>query len=209
MSKPTSGRNSCDCSLSIFLPITDWICNKLNVKVSYSCTTNMVTIISSHNKIILTDRAAANSTTPPCNCRNKASCLLEEKCRKNSIVYKVFLIQTRSPIIIIRCGEMEFKARFYKHNQSFNYRRKSNTTELSKAFWLAKDAEKIPHLEWCIAARTALYQPEKRSCSLCLLEKLTILRATVANHYKLWLIVVCLNSQVMKRIAYFGDLNLS
>ena len=33
--------------------------------------------------------------------------------------------------------------------------------------------------------------------------------ATVANHSKLWLYVACFDSQVMKRIAYFGDLNLS
>ena len=33
--------------------------------------------------------------------------------------------------------------------------------------------------------------------------------ATVANHSKLWLYVVCFNSQVMKRISYFDDLNLS
>ena len=32
--------------------------------------------------------------------------------------------------------------------------------------------------------------------------------ATVANHSKLWLYVVCFNSQFMKRIAYFGNLNL-
>ena len=58
------------------------ICNKFNVKVSYSCMPNVTAIISRHNKIILSNMTTASSTTPPCNCRNKASRLLEKKCAK-------------------------------------------------------------------------------------------------------------------------------
>ena len=57
------------------------ICNKFNVKVSYSCMLNMATIISRHNKIVLSNKTTANSTTPRCNCRNKVSCPLEGQCR--------------------------------------------------------------------------------------------------------------------------------
>ena len=62
------------------------ICNRFNIKMSYSCMPNMAAIISRHNKIVLFNKTTANSTTPPCNCRNKLSCPLEGKCRKSSIV---------------------------------------------------------------------------------------------------------------------------
>ena len=52
----------------------------------------MAEIISRHNKIVLSNKTTANSTTPPCNCRNKVSCPLEGKCRKSSVFYKACLI---------------------------------------------------------------------------------------------------------------------
>ena len=148
------------------------ICNKVNVKMSYSCMPNMATIISRYNKILLSNRINANSTTPPYNCRNKASCTLEEKCRKSSKIYKACLISGNAANNYHGCCETEFKARLYKHNQSFKYRRKSNATELSKA----KDAKK-KRIKWSIAVHTAPYQPGARSCNICLTEKLTILLA--------------------------------
>ena len=41
------------------------ICNKNNIKVSYSCMPNMAAIISKHNKIALQNRAVFGRTTPP------------------------------------------------------------------------------------------------------------------------------------------------
>ena len=120
------------------------ICNKFNVKVSYSCMPNMAAIISRHNKIVLSNKTTANSTTPPCNCRNKVSCPLEGKCRESSIVYKACLISGNAANNYYGCCETEFTACFNNHNQSFKYRRKSNATELSKAFGTPRTQEKIP-----------------------------------------------------------------
>ena len=47
------------------------VCNKNNIKVSYSCMPNMAAIISRHNKKLLSNRAESACITPPCNCRNK------------------------------------------------------------------------------------------------------------------------------------------
>ena len=88
------------------------ICSKFNVKVSYSCMPNMAAIISSHNEIILSNRTTANSTTPPCNCRNKASYSLEEKCRESSIIYRACLISGNAANNYYGCYKTEFKARF-------------------------------------------------------------------------------------------------
>ena len=136
-------------------------------------------IIYRHNKIILSNRTNTNRTTPPCDCRNKASCQLEGKCRESSIVYKACLISGYAASNYYGCCKMEFNARFYNHNQSFKYRRKSSATELSKAFWQAKEAGKNPRIIWSIAAHTAPYQPGEiyASCNLCLTEKLAILLA--------------------------------
>ena len=79
---------------------------------------------------------------------------------------------------------MEFKTCFNNHNQSFKYRRKSNATELSKAFWQAKDAGKNPCIKWSIVAHTASYHPGAKSCNLCLKEKLTILQADASSTLK-------------------------
>ena len=64
------------------------VCNKNNIKVSYSCMPNMAAIISRHNKKLLSNRDESACTTPPCNCRNKTSCPLKGNCRESSISTK-------------------------------------------------------------------------------------------------------------------------
>ena len=121
------------------------ICNRFNIKLSYSCMPNMAAIISRHNKIVLSNKTTANSTTPPCNCRNKISCPLEGKCRESSIVYKACLLSGNAANNYYGCCETEFKTRFNNHNQSFKFRRKSNATELSmKLFGRPRMQEKTP-----------------------------------------------------------------
>ena len=105
----------------------------------------MATIISRHNKIVLFNKITANSTTPPCNCRNKVSCPLERKCRESSVVYKAWLISGNAANNYYGCCETEFKARFYNHNQSFKYRRKSNAPNYPKLFGRPRTREKPPH----------------------------------------------------------------
>ena len=55
------------------------ICNKFNIKLSYSCMPSTATIIKSHNnKLICT---TTNTDEMPCNCRTKSECSLNGKCR--------------------------------------------------------------------------------------------------------------------------------
>ena len=98
---------------------------------------NMAAIIPRHNKIVLSNKSTANSTTPPCNYRKKISFPLEGKCRESFIVYKACLISGNAANNYYGCCKTVFKARFNNHNQSFKYRRKNNATELSTAFWQA------------------------------------------------------------------------
>ena len=117
-----------------------------------------------------------DNTTPPCNCRAKASFPLKGKCGKKCIIYKATLTSYGSTMHYLGSCEAEFKARFYNQNQSFIYQRKSNATELSKAFWLEKTYGKIPQITWEIVTPTTPNQSGARACMLCITEKYAILQ---------------------------------
>ena len=146
------------------------ICNKNNAKVSYSCMPNMASIISRHYKTLLVNRDECNYAIRSCNYKNKASCPLEGMYGQSSIVYKAATTSGGAARHYYGCSETEFKARFYNHNQSFKYRHKNNSIELSKAVWRAKDAGKDPSIKWSFVAHSAPY-------NLCLTERLCILQA--------------------------------
>ena len=96
---------------------------------------NMAAIISQHNKIALQDRADPRRTTLTCNCRNKANCPLEGRCRESSIMYKATLKSNANGIArhYYGCSETKFKTRFNNHKQNLVHRHKRIATELSKA----------------------------------------------------------------------------
>ena len=58
--------------------------NKNTLNISYSCTRNMKSIISSHNKQILTPK----NKQVGCNCRIKNSCPLDNKCLTAPVIYQ-------------------------------------------------------------------------------------------------------------------------
>ena len=62
------------------------IFNKNNMKVSYSCTDNLQTIIKKHNRKIL-ETSKTPSTENKCNCRKKNDCPLKNNCLTSSVVY--------------------------------------------------------------------------------------------------------------------------
>ena len=151
------------------------VCNHNTQKVSYSCMPNMATIIVSHNKNFLCNKQEPKTTIPLCSCHNSANCPLNGECRKKAVIYKASITSDGSSKHYIGCTETEFKTSYYNHTHSFRYREKRNATELSKAFWNAKDSDHEPTTKWSIADRATAYQPGSRSCNLCLTEKLAIL----------------------------------
>ena len=65
------------------------ICNRNTLKLSYSCMPNIASIISSHNKTILTKHTNAEPTVcDTCKCRQKMSCPLDGKCLAEGVVYQ-------------------------------------------------------------------------------------------------------------------------
>ena len=66
------------------------ICNKSNIKISYSRMPNMSAVITSHKKKLLSTLPKADrppTAHPKCNCRIKTPCSLNSKCKQKSIVY--------------------------------------------------------------------------------------------------------------------------
>ena len=133
-------------------------------------------IIFRHNKALLAQRTKPANTVPLCNSRAKTSCPMKGQCCESSIIYKATLTLDGIGKYYYGCSETEFKTCYYNHNQSFKYWKKCNVTELSKAFWQAKDTGKNPIIEWSIAACTTPYYLQARWCNLCLAEKLFILQ---------------------------------
>ena len=61
--------------------------------------------------------------------------------------------------------------KIYKHNNSFKYESKKNSTELSNFIW-GKNKEKINvDLDWSILDKTKTYSPASKKCMLCFTEK--------------------------------------
>ena len=148
--------------------------NRNNVKVSYSCTQNVKSIINSHNKKV---SAKKNVEKLECNCRKKNECPLNGDCRTSSIVYKCNITAPNHPNkVYIGLTAQEFKDRLQGHNTTFKHEKYRHSTSLSNYVWSLKDNGITPSLKWSIMKHAPAYTNTTKSCSLCLQKKLEILR---------------------------------
>jgi len=157
------------------------IFNKNNVKISYSCMPNMATIITNHNKQII-----SNNTTPlqnGCNCRKKEQCPLDNNCLSTSLVYNAHVTTDEDSTgkNYIGLTEGTFKQRYTQHKLSFQNRKYTNSTELSKYIWKLKDDKKNYVINWSIITSASSYNNMSKRCNLCLAEKLSIIKANKAS----------------------------
>ena len=151
--------------------------NGNNVKVSYSSLPNFKSVINGHNKNILNEQEKPS----PRNCRDKTSCPLNGSCQHKNLVYSCKVstsdVKQNHPHYI-GLTEHTFKDRLYKHNNSFKYESKINSTELSNFIW-GKKKEKInADLDWSILDKAKPYSPASKKCMLCLTEKYHITFST-------------------------------
>ena len=122
--------------VSKHFPKNHWynkIFNKNNIKVSYSCTDNLQTLIKKHNRKIL-ETSKTPSTENNCNCRKKDDCPLKNNCLTSRVVYNAN-VTTESDTTgknYIGLTEGTFKQRYTQHKLSFRNWNYSNSRELSK-----------------------------------------------------------------------------
>ena len=112
------------------------IFNRNTVKVSYSCMNNVKSIITSHNTRIIRKSQPQDISAENCNCRNKHTCPLQNKCMSKDIVYKATILtgNTQDTKHYIGMTSNTFKERYRNHIKSFTHKKYSNETELSKHF---------------------------------------------------------------------------
>ena len=120
------------------------IFNKNNIKVNYSCTDNLQTIIKKHNRKIL-ETSKTPSTENNCNCRKKEKngCPLKNSCLTSSVVHNANVTTESDTIRKNYIGQTEgsFKQRYTQHKLSFRNRNYSNSTEVSKHIWTLKERQ--------------------------------------------------------------------
>ena len=157
------------------------IFNRNNLKVSYSCTTNMANIIKSRNQKILNENNEA-SNKKKCNSRSKNLCPLDGACLTKNIIYEATVTTSSGNArTYIGMTEHRFKTRYNNHKLSFKDWKHSNDTVLSKHIWDLKDGNIDYEINWRIIKRVSTYKGKPSRCNLCLAEKLCFLTTQNAS----------------------------
>ena len=102
------------------------IFNRNMLKLSYSCMSNVKTIISNHNK------AQINKSDPT----NDSNCNpMDGKCNDQNIIYQAEVTTSTSRETYIGLCDTTFKLRYRNHLCSFRNKRYKHATKLSKYIW--------------------------------------------------------------------------
>ena len=106
-----------------------------------------------------------------CNCKQRQECPLDGKCQVKGIIYKASLPSGET---YTGSTKTTFKSRFNAHKSTFRNEKYKKSTTLSSHIWdTSTDPESI---KWSILQRAKPYSAGQKSCSLCLSEKLHILK---------------------------------
>ena len=152
------------------------ILHKNTLKISYSCTANMKTIIAKHNRKVLAQPATLENTGTHCNCMNKANCPLDGECTRGALVYRSDVTAQRLPLQqYLGATEPMFKSRWGNHKSSFSNPLRKSETCLSKYIWSLKEQDIPFEIKWTLHKQSFPYQCGSRKCDICLSEKLEIL----------------------------------
>ena len=149
------------------------IINRKTVKISYSCTNNIRSIITTHNQKVLSTKTKEKQL--PCNCQSQ--CILPGNCRAECVVYKATANHPASPAQYIGSTSNEFKVRFRNHKASFKNENKKSETALSQYVWANqlntndKNENITPSIKWEILKSCQLYKGGQQACDLCTTEK--------------------------------------
>ena len=103
-----------------------------------------------------------------------------------NVSQEIFCTKQKSQRTSIITGEKgvtepEWKKRLGNHKKSFEDKKYSDDTELSKEVWRIKKKRRNFSVKWRILKQHRAYDPVSRRCVLCLKEKLAILEHDGAN----------------------------
>ena len=164
--------------------ILNKIFNRNKVKVSYSCTDNMQSIINKHNNRIM-NNIPNETQNQSCNCRNPNECQMENLCQTKNVIYKATVTTENNDSnnkntnegekIYIGITENTWKSRYNQHKTSFKNVTYNNSTSLSTYIWKLKSEQKIPIIKWEIIGKAYPYSSKSKKCNLCMNEKFRII----------------------------------
>ena len=160
------------------------VLNRKTVKVGYSCTKNMGSIIKDHNRKLLdkTEYEEENSEEiKKCNCRNEKECPLSQNCVVESVVYEALVKEEhdtdgKSETSYIGSTEGTFKQRLYAHRSDMKKIESRNKTALAQHVWDMKQRGIKENIRWKILKKCKKYQCGSKMCDVCLSEKAEIIR---------------------------------
>ena len=153
------------------------IFNRNTLKLSYSCMSNVKTVISNHNKAELdNDLKSSDETKKLYNCRNKNSCPQDRNCNVTNIIYQAEVTTLESKEAYIGLCDTTFKEQYRNHMCSFrNERYRINVTELSKHIWDLQDRKLNYEIKWSKVKQARSNLNINKKCNLCLWEKFFII----------------------------------
>ena len=150
------------------------IINRKTIKLSYSCTQNVQTIMRNHNRKTL--EKTTTTENKGCNCQNKATCPIPDNCCAQKVVYQATVKHDDGKTATyIGSTETTFKTRYNNHKKSFNHEKYKTETTLSKYLW-DNNLNKTPNITWKILKKCNTYKTGQKSCDLCLTEKHLIIK---------------------------------
>ena len=153
------------------------IFNRNTIKLSYSCSPNIQTIISNHNKGPLKQQTDQPEAPKVCNCRPKSGCPLPGECRQHSVVYQATVTSGPTTKTYIGSTSTEVKLRLANHRQSFRNIAYRDATKLSQYIWELKEKSLEFDIKWSILSNAKPATLGSRTCNLCTTEKLEIMRS--------------------------------
>ena len=146
------------------------IANRKNIKISFSCTKNMGSILAAHNAKIL--KKDAIEKTKECNCYRNKACPVNGKCCLEEVVYKATVEDTKA--YYVGMTSWPWKNRYNQHRHSFRTETRKTSTALSQ-YVHDKKLGPDPRIKWEILEKCSKRKPGERMCNLCVSEKMQIL----------------------------------
>ena len=118
-----------------------------------------------------------------CNCRQRENCPTDGKCLTKSVVYKAEVTTTDNNARQTYLGVTanDFKTRYRNHLKSLRNEKYKHETELSKHIWNLKKENRQVLIRWAIVKQIPAGRNGKRNCTLCLEEKLMIMKGRSKN----------------------------
>ena len=135
---------------------------------------NIKSIVSAHNRKVLTEESEENKRK--CNCPRNATCPMDGNCLAKNTMYSGKVssnLPNYGVTEYVGISEPEWKTRLGNHRLSFN-ERKYAKCEIAKEIWRIKDQGGTFRVNWSILGHAPPYNPTSKKCNLCLSEALYI-----------------------------------